>query len=202
MEVNLEKTAVGIFNRPRSQPTKSGVWYQGQQISLTTQNKYLGMSLFSTKKVHEAKLLRLQQATKASFHIQSRGLSRHIYHMQPLLKFLQACIIPVLTYAVEVWGPGCPVTGWEKLEPLQNRFLKRKLKVPNYTSTAILLAETGLYPLEIIALKSTVVFYQMVNSRSDDRPPKQALLMNQRDALSSTNNWVSQLHEWLDQWQV
>lgn len=202
MEINLKKTAVVIFNRPRSQPLASGIWYQGQQIILSTQYKYLRMSLFSTKKIHEARLLRLQQATKASFHIQSRGLSRHIYHMQPLLKFLQACIIPVLTYAVEVWGPGCPVTGWEKLEPLQNRFLKRKLKVPDYTSTTLLLAETGLYPLEIVALKSTFAYYQQIHSMPDDRLPKQALLMNQRDAITSAATWVGQLQDWLARWQV
>lgn len=35
MEVNLDKTAVVIFNRPRSQPLVSGIYYQGQHIALT-----------------------------------------------------------------------------------------------------------------------------------------------------------------------
>lgn len=140
------------------------------------------MALFSTKKIHEAKLDRLQQATKASFHIQSRGLSRHIYHMLPLIKFLRACIVLVLTYVVPMWVPGCPVTGWEKLELLQNRFLKCKLKIPNGTSSPLLLAETGLLPLEIVALQQTLALYQQVCSMLDDRLPKQALLMNQPDS--------------------
>lgn len=201
MEVNLEKIVIVILNRPRSQPSSSGIWYLGQQVALSTQYKYLGMSLFSTKKLHEAKLFRLQQATKASFHIHSRGLSRHIYHMKPLVKFLTACIRPVLTYAVEIWGPGCPVTGWEKLEPLQNRYLKRKLKLPDSTSTPLLLAETGLHPLEIVSLQQTMDFYQQVHAMPDDRLPKQALLMNHADALRTTDTWVYQLRLWLQRWQ-
>lgn len=160
------------------------------------------MALFSTKKIHEAKLDRLQQATKASFHIQSRGLSSHIYHMKPLIKFLRACIIPVLTYAVPVWGPGCPATGWEKLEPLQNRYLKRKLRVPDGTSTAILLAETGLYPLEIIALQQTLAFYQQVYNMPNDRLLKQALQMSMQDSERTGHTWFCQLRVWLDRWQL
>lgn len=202
MEVNLDKTTVEIFNQPRSQPMMSGIWYLGQQIALSAQYKYLGMSLFSTKKLHEAKLFKLQQATKASSHIQSRGLSRHIYHMQPLVKFLTACIRPVLTYAIEIWGPGCPVTGWEKLEPLQNRYLKRKLKIPESTSTSILLAETRLYPLEIVSLQQTMEFYHQVYAMPNDRLPKQTLLMNQADVLCTTDTWVYQVRLWLQRWQL
>lgn len=75
-------------------------------------------------------------------------------------------------------------SGWEKLEPLQNRYLKRKLQVPDSTLPAILLAETGLYPLEIVTLQQTVVFYQQIHSMPDDQLPKQSLtlLMNMLDA--------------------
>lgn len=65
--VNLDKTAVLIFQKGHAQQDGcSGLLWQGHQITLAQQYKYLGMDLYSVKTIHEARVARLQQATKTA----------------------------------------------------------------------------------------------------------------------------------------
>lgn len=201
MAVNLDKTAVLIFKKGVAQDGgDSGLFWQGQQVPLSQQYKYMGMELYSTKTIHEARTARLQQATKAANLIQSRSLSQLACTARPLLKFLQTCVLPILLYACPRWVVGCPISAWPKLKMLQSRYLKRHLRLRDTTSTLALLAECGILPVEIEAMIATNQFVQQIMQMNPERLPALALRLSTEDADLGRQSWGAQYRVWLARW--
>ena len=68
--------------------------------------------------------------------------------MEAIWKMINACIIPIMTYACETWEPN--KTEMKKLKQILDNILKRILKTPTGTPTETIYIETGFYDFETI----------------------------------------------------
>jgi hypothetical protein len=65
----------------------------------------------------------------------------------------QTLITPVLLYGCEIRGPSIPKSTWKQLEWVQKHLIMNSLKVKNSTRYEKLLVESGLYPIDLGALR-------------------------------------------------
>ena len=63
-----------------------------------------------------------------------------------LRQLYQACVIPILTYGVQVWGHKCTKAQSNKMEQVQNMALKRILGATTSTPETTLQVEVGFLP--------------------------------------------------------
>ena len=104
-------------------------------------------------------------------------------HAHPLLamQLFDVYVRPVLSYGVEIWGPGLAVAslsgkGADACERVHLSFLRQLLGVSDRCSALTVLAETGRMPLAVAWAKQTIRFAKRVVGFEDTRVAKQALL--------------------------
>lgn len=129
MIVNVEKTVVVVFNKPKDM-AQSTVTSCGKELKQEDESKYLGMKYFSSSKFHEAKQEKIGAAVKLSFTIQSKAVNKYFLHTLPIKEYIQKCVVPKLLYASQIWGVGCSKDGWKKVKTLQMSYYKRHFGLP------------------------------------------------------------------------
>ena len=79
------------------------------------------------------------------------------------IKLFNACVQPILLYCSEVWSLFTLIKGNVNVELKYDSFIPNKvqMKYAKYKSATniAVLAELGLYPLSIAALKSSVIYW-------------------------------------------
>ena len=72
--------------------------------------------------------------------------------LQASWKF-NAMVTQVLLYGVEVWGDTISLNAWNEIEKIRDMFLRRQLGVKSTTSSQVMLLETSVQPIGILALQ-------------------------------------------------
>ena len=107
-----------------------------------------------------------KKACKAMFYIQKSLLSDNM-NIYGHIKLFNACVQPILLYCSEVWSLFTLIKGNVNVElkydsfipnKVQMKYVKYMLGVHKSATHIALLAELGLYPLSIAALKSSVIY--------------------------------------------
>jgi hypothetical protein len=101
---------------------------------------------------------------KAVFALRRRCAELHIFDPTLQCQLFDALVKPVLSYGCEVWSDHMAC---ERLEVLHRAFLKLSLGVSTTTSSYVVLAEFGRFPLEIFWWQQTMRFLSHVNSEVD-----------------------------------
>ena len=70
------------------------------------------------------------------------------------LMLFNAMVTKVLLSGVEVWGRTISLNAWNEIEKIQKMFSRRQLGVKCTTSYQVVLLETGVQPIEQLALQS------------------------------------------------
>ena len=129
LKINIEKTKVVIFNKPRTQHVPI-FQIRNSTIDSDTHYKYLGIILSANGSFKPAITTLANQTSKALFTLM-RGATKLSFPKPDLLCHLfDSLVRPVAEYGSEVWGH----THAEELEIIHRKFCKFTLGVPGTTS--------------------------------------------------------------------
>ena len=101
-------------------------------------------------------------------------------------KLFDIQIVPLLTYASEVWGLSSNL----QIEKVHTYAIKRFLKVPIHSSNTVLYGETGRYPLYIKTCIKSVKYWLKIIKLPRARICKQAYLMMLSQLDLNRENWA------------
>ena len=173
LTVNLDKTKVMVFNRNGRKLTKDVFKFNDELIEFCTEYKYLGI-LFKPSGIFTGAVnLLCKKASKAMFCIKKMLYSEKVDVMSHM-KLFNSCVSPILLYCSEIWALNI-VKNTKTLESqylsteyvkLQLKFAKALIGVNTKAVNIAVLAELGMYPISIEALKASVGFWlHVINSK-------------------------------------
>jgi hypothetical protein len=174
LSVNTEKTKVMIFNKSERKLKGYSFMYAQQSIGEASEYKYLGIIFKPSGSFPYATDQLSKKACKAMFCIQKSLLSDNM-NIYGHIKLFNACVQPILLYCSEVWSLFTLIKGNVNVElkydsfipnKIQMKYAKYILGVHKSATNIAVLAELGLYPLSIAALKSSVIYWiHLLNSK-------------------------------------
>ena len=139
---NLAKTKVVTFgSRARCQ----AFTFNGIEVERVQLYKYLGFDFHAIKALNHGIFKLVSAANKAMHAVNGRCALLHISDPKQRCKLCDSLVLPIFSYASEVWAVDDPVG--ESAEQLHRQFLKHILEVRGSTATPIVSAELGRYPL-------------------------------------------------------
>ena len=103
--------------------------------------KYLGFEFHATKNLSHGVFKLVSAANKAMHAMNRRCAFLHISDPKQRCKLFDSSVLPILSYACEVWAVDKEVG--ESAEQLHRQFLKHVLGVRGNTAPLIVLAEFG-----------------------------------------------------------
>lgn len=188
VEVNLGKSEIMVFRKGGKLSRKEKWYYKGQEINTVSEYCYLGVVL--TPKMSFTKHIeRRNQAAKNSINLTWQNfLNKSTISIASKWKLFLAVCRAVQTYGAQVWG----YANFQDVDKLQIYFLKKILRLPTFTPTYILLAETDienghLYTLD---LHIRYVCKTMFQYEEDRLPQKLTKILLQKQLL-----WVNELNK-------
>ena len=109
--------------------------------------RYLGLHSHATKIMSYGVSHLVSAATKAVHALKRR--CAHLHSTDPALqcRLFNSLMLPMLSYASEVWAVDPKLD--DAAEKLHRQFLKQLLDIRTKTATEIVLADFGIYPLQI-----------------------------------------------------
>jgi hypothetical protein len=162
LTVNVKKTKVVMFEARKSMC--QAFQYEGEPLEQLNSFKYLGVELHGTKGMQAAIQRLIMSGKKAVFALRRRCAELRIFDPTLQCQLFDALVKPVLSYGCEVWSDHM---AREQLEVVHWAFLKSSLGVSTTTSSYVVLAEFGRFPLEIFWWQQTMRFLSRVSSEVD-----------------------------------
>ena len=147
LTVNLSKTEVVVFEHRQSDLPDFVLKGAVVERVPAERCKYLGFTVHATKAMTFGTSFLVAAARKAMSAMRRRCALLGIRDSAMLCKLLDTLILPILSYACQVW-PVNPNVG-EAAEVLHRSFLKDLLGVRICTANEIVLAELGGFPLQV-----------------------------------------------------
>ena len=103
LKLNTEKSKVIVFKKGR--PNVSTEWYFGpHKLSVANKITYLGIVFTSNVSVNRAQTTLAEQASKAVFSLYKKISTYSNLTPDFMMDLSNKFIVPVLTYACEMWG--------------------------------------------------------------------------------------------------
>jgi exonuclease III len=194
--VNTVKTKVLVFGcKDGSSVAKFNFVFNGKEIEVCNSYKYLG-AIFSTTKDCRGNIFKnmvnytVDQALKACFSVLRKCSAVGKISPKIGLHMFDACVLPILNYACEIWGQG---KEFVNIERIQLKFIKMLLGVKSSTATYAVYAETGRYPIYIKQIICTVKFYFRLQNLDNSMIVKKIFnMLKDLDALGY-NTWFSNI---------
>jgi len=165
LKVNCQKTKVTVFGNSKSKRENFSFTYMGNPIEIVDSFKYLGVIFNFNGNFHKWKKELSNQGIRTMYSVISKsralGLSIDIQ-----LELFDRMVIPVLTYACEVWGPGNNAA----LERVHLMYCKYILGLNKSTPNCFIYRELGRYPLDI-RIKTSIISYWsgIVNNNNESK---------------------------------
>ena len=153
LKVNTTKTKVVIFSKRKSR-TRPRFTFNGAELEVQDSYTYLGLTFNYNGSFVKARKKLVDQAKKALYALYKK-LRNISLPVDLQLKLFDMLVMPILLYAVEVWG-------FEKLDLLEKvhlQFCKNILNVRKSTPNYMVYGELGRFPVEIIVKKRLVMFW-------------------------------------------
>ena len=109
MDVNIDKTHVMVFRRPRARCPADVLTYRGQQLRYVETCTYLGVQLHATQGFNTASHELAVKGWKAMLGLLHLLRLHHISQGDMRLRMFDILVEPVLSYGAHIWGPlMCP----------------------------------------------------------------------------------------------
>ena len=153
LNLNCNKTKVVVFGRGRQNLSQYGFDFDGENIEVVADYKYLGLLFNYNGRFRKGELELKETATRAMYSLISK-CRKFDLPVDLQLELFNATVLPILTYACEVWGYHIA----KELEYMYMRFLKQVLGVHKNTSNDMVYGELGVFPLDIY-IKGRMIGY-------------------------------------------
>jgi len=169
MTVNIPKSKIVCFNRQNG-PRVLPVWvFNGQQVPVVSEFKYLGLLFHEAGGcggVKGARDRQLKASKFAAHELLRRCHALGLKHVHTLCYLFNALVKPIASYGCEVWAPDimCKHRSGELVregeqEKMICGFLRQIIGVQKSTPTHIILRELGMKPMWLFWLKQCVSFW-------------------------------------------
>ena len=160
-------SSVLIWPKPRWPKARCQAFtFNGIKVERVQSYKYLGFEFHATKKLNHGVSKLVSAANKAMQALKRRCDFLHISDPKQRCKLFDSLVLPILSYASEVWAVDKEVG--EPAEQLHRQVLKHVLGVRDSTATLIVLAEFGRYPLRFHWWQHILRYHNCINSLPDD----------------------------------
>ena len=207
LSVNMDKTAVMVFNRSgRLLKESLGFTYGNTTIPSARSYCYLGITFSLSGTFLPAQQHLRQKGLRAYFSLKGT-IDIRALKKSTVFKLFDALILPVVSYACQIWLPSTflireltnPVAGHhlpaiakDQLERLHLSFLKWTMGVHKRTSNAAVWGDCGRYPLGITLLKQVYDYYERL--RHLDLQNSDCLVRHAfKEQIALNLNWYSNL---------
>lgn len=203
LTVNVKKTKVVVYTRPRSKVPPPQLTYMADPIEVLASFRYLGVDMHSTQPFAAAAADRAAAAQRAAFALHNRCHDLGLHDPALMLHLFDALVRPVMLYGVETWGPGALCgRDMEACEVVHRQFLRRLLGVRAGTPCVAVLGEVGRFPMAHTAAMLLCRYWNRLVAMPDTRPAKQAFLENVSLASSNRGHvrsacWATQVVSFL-----
>ena len=209
LTINQDKTKVIIFNKGSKKLKKFKFYVNDSEIEIAQSYCYLGIIFFSCGTFNRAISALHDKARKAFFALKQMETSQH-----PLLtiSLFDKLVLPIMTYAVEVWGPfllnkskcakSCSLKSTlehQVLEKLNLHLCKYLLGVSRKSTNDAVRGEMGRLPILLLTVKRWFSFANHAFCSPNDSFLKKSLISNNpaADELEQFS-WRSRLLQTLE----
>ena len=203
MEVNMDKTKIMLLRnkkrKSRAKPENKKIWtIGGKELKECETYKYLGFTIKSNgmASVHVDKVR--EKALKSYFSLLSKSREWGGFQPRLFLHLFDHTIMPILTYASEVWG----TIQMPKIERLHLSACKYALGVKSSTNTEAVYAELGRMSVQSHIHVNILKFFARINQLDSHRYANIAFNMLLDDVNSGCANWVSVAQSLQSQYNV
>ena len=195
LEINNDKTQIVIF-RKGGFVSKSEKWFYGnKELKIVNSYRYLGVE-FSTKlSFKNAVRPFISKAKKACYDISSSLNNVDCYSLDVFSKLFDSKVLPILSYACELWGMNDMI----EVERVHTNAFKRFLNVSVHCSNITLYADSGRLPLCISFKLKCVKYWLRLIDLDDKRISKQAYHSLLLSSEQGSRNWVTNIKDILEQ---
>ena len=183
--LNHDKSEVIVFG----ERTPRTLWHcRSGPIAQRTQVRYLGVQFHAWLRSERSVQDRYTKS-EGSMHATLRRVQQlEVTNLTMCANLFKAMVLPVASYASEVWGvsfldPLAAVSS--PLQPVFSSFLRRCMHLPDSTAHWVTLLEAGQLPLQYFWMRRTVTFYNSVSCLSFSSPILTACMAAQRTHADS-----------------
>ena len=193
LNINNDKTKLLVFGH-RSR-RKCNIYLNETLLEMVEAYKYLGVMFSKTRSFNLTKKHVVEQARKALFSLYKKIRNLDL-PIDCQIKLFDNTVLPILTYACEVWGFG----DLTMIDKVQTDFFKHILHVKNSTPHIMLYGELGRFPISLIIKQRMVKFWEKLVS---DRTGKLSsfmyrMLFNDMSQDFCTHSWLKSIKGILD----
>ena len=209
LKANSSKTKVIIFGNRRTKVGTAKYIYNGSELEIIDNFKYLGVLFNFNGNFHKCKKHLYDQANKAMFSL-LRKCRRHSLAIDMCIELFDKTVSPILLYGCEVWG----YENVDMLERLHLKFCKYVLNIKKCTPNYMVYGELGRYPLSVsIGARMVKYWAKLVLDNSEKYSTKMykvLLMWHENNVIHSP--WLKHVksifdkcglsHVWMDQWVI
>ena len=194
LSINENKTEIVIF-RKGGYIAKNEKWYYGNKcLKIVNAYRYLGIDFTTKLSFNNATRPFVSKAKQICFELSKSLYNIDCYSIDVFSKLFDAKVLPVLTYACELWG----LDEMLEIERVHTVSFKRFLNVSTHCANLTLYADTGRYPLFINIKVRCVKYWFRILKMEDKRICKQAYEKLFLLCEQGSTNWVSKIKHLLE----
>ena len=211
LTINVSKSKVIVFSKYRRKNYK--IFVNGTILEQVDSYTYLGVDFHRTGNLKHASLSLSKKGMKATNSLLKVLLTKNL-PPNMLIKLFDQTIVPILTYASEIWGTfslqsktvfddfGNLTPEKQYLKTDTERtclyFYKRLLMVNKNTSNLATLGELGRYPIHIIIIIRIIKFWYRINELEENSLLKETLNEQLRAQNTNKNQWIDFVNQILN----
>jgi hypothetical protein len=149
LQINLEKSKIVVFRKSGRLSGLEKWFYKNEEIEIVSQIVYLGMRFTSGLAISEHLKERECKAKNSINSTWKSFLAKSNISLASKFALFNAVMRSIFCYCAQVWGH----QGFKEVDKFQRYFIKRILKLPNFTPTYALEIETGIIELHLFSLE-------------------------------------------------
>lgn len=187
LEINETKTKIIIFGARKTNTFSFKL--ENHTLEIVDSYKYLGTFFSQSRSFLKARKHIAEQAKKAMHLLQMR-VKNLFLPVDLQLKLFDHTILPILTYACEIWG----YENYGMLEAIHTQFLRSILHARKSTPLYMIYAELGRYPIELHVKGRMVNFWKRLIS---GKQTKIAFMLYQklRNTPDINSKWIRKMQQ-------
>lgn len=198
LKVNLNKTNVIVF-RNGGYLRRYEKWFYGDtKLKVVTYYKYLGLVISSRLSWYMCQKTLAEQASKAVFSLKSNLNKFGYLSANLLLKIFDTKILPILTYAAEIWYSHESLD----VEKIHHDFCKYILRIPKRSPNIFARGELGRHTIYMTRCLKLIKYWLRILRLEDNRYPKVCYKLQYKwiNQNPRTDCWARQVKEVLEKY--
>lgn len=188
LEVNLTKSKIMVFRNGGRLSHREKWLFKGEVVEIVNEYNYLGVIL-TPKMIFTKHVQNRNSAAKNSINATWKSfLNKNNISAKTKYQLFEAVSRAVQSYGAQIWG----YTHFEEVDKLQRYFLKRILKLPNFTPNYTIMLESGLQDCHLYTLNLSLRYLNqaLFKLNSSRLPHKLSLKIIEKNLF-----WAKKLNE-------